>query len=113
MKPITFEQLPQAVSLLFDKLDYIEKLLLDAKADAKEPIQKDEILSVQEAAAFLKLAVPTIHTMVSRAEIPANKAGKKLYFLRDELTDWIKQGRKKTAKELQREADNYLKSKSR
>jgi excisionase family DNA binding protein len=113
MKPITFEQLPQAVSLLFDKLDTIEKLLASVNTNTVKPIPQDEFLSVQEAASFLKLAVPTIHTMVSRAEIPANKAGKKLYFSKDELTDWIKQGRKKTAKELQADADNYLKSKIR
>lgn len=108
MKPITFEQLPQAVSLLFDKLDDIEKLLLLVKTNSAEPIKHEEFLSVQEAANFLKLAVPTIHTMVNRAEIPANKAGKKLYFSKDELTAWIKEGRRKTAKELQVEADKYV-----
>jgi hypothetical protein len=37
-----------------------------------------------------------------------NKRGKRLYFYRSELTEWIKSGRKKTAEEIREEAVQHL-----
>ena len=105
MEPLTFEQLPQAVSLLHDKLNHIEQLLREGN---NSPAPADELLSVLEAAKFLNLSVPTLYGKVSRKEIPVNKQGKRLYFYRSELADWIKAGRKKTAVEIRQEAEQYL-----
>jgi hypothetical protein len=41
------------------------------------------------------------------------KRGKLLYFSRQELTDWIKQGRRKTVADMQIEADSYLSGKKK
>lgn len=110
-KPVTFEQLPEAVSQLFDKLENIEKLLLSINANLVPQQPKENILTIEQAAEFLGLAISTIHTMVNRAEIPSYKAGKRLYFIEEEIRDWIKSGRKKTVKELEAEADSYIKDK--
>lgn len=72
--------------------------------------ETDQLLSVQEAAAFLNLSVPTIYGYVQRQEVPVSKRGKRLYFSRNELTDWVKEGRRKTLSEIEEEADNYLKA---
>lgn len=71
----------------------------------------NELLNVKEAAKFLNLSVQTIYLMVSRGDIPVNKKNHRLYFLKSELTDWIKQGRKLTNDEIEKEAVNYLKTK--
>lgn len=105
MEQLTFEQLPQAVSQLFDKLNTIERLLLAKSNDAQ--IEGDELLTIQQAALLLSLSVPTIYGLVSRAEIPVSKRGKRLYFSKQELTDWIKAGRKRTNTEIQEAAINY------
>ncbi len=105
MQTITFEQLPQAVSQLYDKLSNIEDLLREAKTPA---IKQDQLLTISEAAKFLNLSVPTIYGKVSRQEIPVNKQGKRLYFYRSELADWIKQGRKKTTAEIRQEAEETI-----
>ena len=74
----------------------------------------DQLMTIKEAATFLNLAPYTIYGMVSRGEVPVNKKGKKLMFLKSELIDWVKSGRKKTSSEIEAEAVNYLKpSKSR
>ena len=57
MQTITFEQLPQAVSQLYDKLSNIEELLRGAKTSA---IKQDKLLTISEADKFLNLSVPTI-----------------------------------------------------
>ena len=68
----------------------------------------ENLLTIKQAATFLTLSVPTIYGLVQRSEIPVNKRGKRLYFSEVELTDWIKQGRKKTNEEINKEADKYL-----
>ncbi|HYG17161.1 MAG TPA: helix-turn-helix domain-containing protein [Bacteroidia bacterium] len=73
--------------------------------------EADELLTIKQAAQLLCLSVPTIYSLVSRAEIPVNKRGKRLYFSKAELTAWIKAGRKKTTAETAAEAEQYLKNK--
>lgn len=99
MDAMSFNDLPNAVHKLFEKLSNIEQLLL-ASCNAT-PADADEILTVQQAAELLKLSVPTIYGLVSKADIPVNKRGKRLYFSKAELTAWIKGGRKMTLVELQ------------
>lgn len=110
MESLTFEQLPQAVSLLHDKLNNIEQLLREGN---NQSAPADELLSVSEAAKFLNLSVPTLYGKVSRQEIPVNKQGKRLYFYKAELADWIKAGRKKTVMEIRQEAEQYIISRKR
>ena len=94
----TFEQLPQAISALHDKVDNIKDLLLESQ---KVPPLYADLLTIKQAAEFLSLSVPTLYTKVSRKEIPVNKRGKRLYFSMAELSTWIKSGRKKTQEEIQ------------
>ncbi len=105
METLTFEQLPQAVGKLHDKLNSIEQLLLQR---TEQDPQHEELLSISQAARFLNLSVPTIYSKVCRKEIPVNKQGKRLYFYRSELAGWIRSGRKKTVQEIQQEAEYHL-----
>jgi len=73
----------------------------------KQP-ETDQFLTIQKAAEMLCLSVPTIYGLVHDAKIPVSKKGKRLYFSKQELTEWIKTGRKKTVSEISSEADNYL-----
>ncbi len=105
MEPLTFDQLPQAVSNLQDKLESIEQLLLHRH---EQPPGHEELLTISGAAKFLNLSVPTIYSKVCRKEIPVNKRGKRLYFYRSELSEWIKSGRKKTTDEIREKAVQQL-----
>ena len=95
---INFENLPQAVSLLLEKVDSLT-MLLENKSNIPNAVS-NKPLSIQEAAKFLKLSVPTIYGMVSRREIPFSKLGKRLYFSESELSEWIQTGRKSTRAEM-------------
>jgi len=59
----------------------------------------------------LNLSVPTLYGYTQRAEIPVCKRGKRLYFSKQSLFEWIKDGRKKTLAETASEAETYLKKK--
>jgi len=104
METITFEQLPKAVTQLSNEISEIKRLLLSR---SESQPQADQLLSVQQAAEFLNLSVPTIYGLVSKSELPVNKRGKRLYFSKQELTDWIKAGRKKTQAEIEAESANW------
>lgn len=94
---LTFEQLPIAISELLERVKRIENLLTGEKIALD--IQ-DEMLDIKETSAFLKLSIATIYSKVCRGEIPASKPGRQLYFNKAELTEWLKQKRKKTTQEL-------------
>jgi predicted DNA-binding transcriptional regulator AlpA len=101
MQP-TFDQLPQEVGKLNERLDRLENLLLEIKQDAGS--QKDEILDIKGAAAFLDLKPATLYSKVSRGEIPASKRGRKLIFSRSKLVEWSLQGERESISENRRQA---------
>lgn len=101
----TFEELPKAVFRLNEKID-----LLLARSNKSQQFEIDNLLTIQEASEFLHLSVPTLYGYVSKSIIPVSKQGKRLYFSKMELINWIKTGRKKTISEIQNDSNIFLKS---
>ncbi len=99
MEKINFENLPQAVSLLIEKVDTLEQLLKSQQTIISQA-PSDKPMSISEAAKFVNLTVPTLYGFVSKRTIPFSKVGKRLYFSETELTSWIQNGRQKTCDEL-------------
>ena len=105
METISFDNLPQAVGLLIEKVDSLTRLL---ETDGNH-VANDKPLSINEAAQFLKLSVPTLYGFVSKREIPFSKVGKRLYFTEGELKVWIQSGRKRTRAETASSSESILK----
>jgi len=59
----------------------------------------DDIGPISLAEKITGLAKPTIYTLVAQRKIPSMKKGKKLYFSKKDLIEWIKSGRKNTEEE--------------
>lgn len=97
MEHYSFDQLPRAVSELHQKLDNLQDLLLESRQPIPQTI---ELMTISQAAEFLNLSVQTLYGKVCHREIPVSKKGKRLYFYKSELEDWIKSGKKKTMTEL-------------
>ncbi len=68
----------------------------------------DQLLTIKQAGELIKLSVPTIYGYVSRNEIPFSKKGKRLYFSKQQLFDWVQEGRKKTKAEIATGANSSL-----
>ncbi|WP_259069245.1 helix-turn-helix domain-containing protein [Mucilaginibacter sp. X4EP1] len=90
MEQLTFEQLPQAVEKILSIVLQMEKILQNGQQREEDP---SDLLDVTQAAAFLNLSVSTIYTKVCRGEIPALKPGRRLYFDKKALVEWIKSAR--------------------
>jgi excisionase family DNA binding protein len=98
------------------RLSNIENILLDLKHTAKDTgkeSETDELLTVQDAAKFLSLSVPTIYGLISKNELPVMKRSKRCYFSKIELINYLKQGRKKTTSETGKESAQYIKGKAK
>lgn len=104
---LTFDQLPEAVTMLTKEVSELKRLLIE-KQEQPTTEQPEQLLTVQEAAQFLNLTVPTIYSKVSKGELPVMKRSKRLYFSRTELMEYVKAGRKKSNAEIEQEAEAYL-----
>lgn len=91
----------------------VQKLISENPSNATQS-DSETLLTVQAAAKFLDLSVPTIYTKNSKGELPSikNKGSKRLYFLKSDLIDFLKVGRKKTNREIENEAEKYLNKKT-
>lgn len=104
---LTFDQLPKAVTMLTKEVGELKNLLLNKQAQPPNK-QPEQFLTIQEAAQFLSLTVPTIYSKVSKGELPVMKRSKRLYFSSTELMEYLKKGRKKSNAEIEQEAEAYL-----
>lgn len=108
MEKLTFENLPEAVTMLTKEVSELKSLLIE-KQESKTPSNETEkLLSIQEAAEFLNLTVPTMYSKVSKNELPFMKRSKRLYFSSIELMEYLKKGRSKSNAEIEQEAEKYL-----
>jgi len=79
------------------RLSNIEKLLLDIYGGAhiKPPDNNPNgLLTVDQAADLLHLAVPTIYGLIHRREISSLKRGRRVYFKKEDLLQYLEYGRR-------------------
>ncbi|MCB9032228.1 MAG: helix-turn-helix domain-containing protein [Chitinophagales bacterium] len=107
METLTFEKLPEAVTMLTKEVSELKRLIIEKQ---EQPIPKptERLLTIQETAELLSLKVPTMYSKVSKGELPVMKRGKRLYFSSTEILEYIKVGRKKSNAEIEQEAEKYL-----
>ncbi len=106
MENLTFDKLPEAVTMLTNEVSELKRLFIERQETPTE--HPEQLLSIQQAAEFLSLSVPTLYSKVSKGELPVMKQGKRLYFSRTELMEYVKAGRKKSNAEIEQEAKAYL-----
>lgn len=111
LQQLTFEQLPQAVSLLINEVQELKSLLQTSKQSAVEPA--DRWLNLQDLCNYLPdhPAKQTVYGWIVQRAIPYHKTGKKLQFRKSEIDEWIQGTRRLTASEQQAEAIHYINSK--
>ena len=108
-KDLSFNDVPKAVEFLIDKVLIMSKQL---ESVINLDIQKssDSWMTIEDLANYLpdKPAIPTIYAWVNQKLIPYSKVGKRLYFLKSEINEWLKNGRRKTAAEIALELPDFL-----
>jgi excisionase family DNA binding protein len=97
-KPISFNDLPEAISEVLQRISRIEEII--AVPPSLE--NSDELLNAQQAADLLHITLPTLYNKVAKREIPHIKKHKRLVFHRLELMDYLNSGRRKTGLEQEK-----------
>lgn len=68
----------------------------------------DAYMSIDETAKLINLAKSSIYGLVHRKKIPFHKVGKKLYFSKESILQWINKGKNNTKSDIETKADEYL-----
>lgn len=88
---------------IIEKLNSIEKLLKE-----QQTMQK-EVLNFNETCQYLEVSQSHLYKLTSSGSIPHYKPnGKKIYFQREELNQWLLKNRVDSQDEIETEAANYL-----
>lgn len=96
---ITFNDLPEILEQLSNKVDLIVQSLIGIKV---EP-DKDFPIDLIKACEILMVSKPTLYRYCSDRKIKYYKREKKLYFLERDLISFIQDGKKRTAREIKNE----------
>lgn len=84
---------------LNDRLSRIENMLLSQKT----------VLNFDEASVYTGLSKSHLYKLTSTGGIPCYKpTGKKLYFNKEELDNWMLRNKKLSQDEIDDKAENYL-----
>ena len=88
---------------IIKQLDRIEKLLKEQQA-----MQKN-VLNFNEACTYLELSQSHLYKLTSTGAVPHYKPnGKKIYFDREELDNWLLRNRNNSKEEIEQQAADYL-----
>jgi excisionase family DNA binding protein len=105
---LTFDQLPNAVTKLTKEVSELKRLLIE-KQEQTPAEHREQLLTIDEVAELLHLSKTTVYSKHSKGELPGVcKQGKRLYFERDVIVNWIKSGRKLSNAEIDAEAETFL-----
>jgi excisionase family DNA binding protein len=105
MTAVTITQItPPELELLIQ--NSLQKILNSHQPQASQP--EAEVLTVPEAAKFLRLSVQTVYTLISKGTLPVMKRSKRCYFSKSDLLEYLKQGRKNTLADSESSAVQYL-----
>jgi excisionase family DNA binding protein len=84
------EEIPQPKSI-DDLMGAIRLVVRQEITKALHPAVQDRLLTVAEAADYLRLAKPTLYRLVQQNKIPYMKKTKRLYFSESKLKEWLDQ----------------------
>lgn len=111
LQQITLETLPKAFMHLLDEVKELKTLLIQKNQEPQR--NTEQWFDLTELCNYHpdKPKPATVYGWVFAGKIPVIKGGKKLRFLKSEIDDWLKQGRRATLSETSLKAEQYLKSK--
>jgi hypothetical protein len=87
---ISFNNLPEAVSLLLQKIDALECSIQELK-DSSRNHEPDELLTRQETADYFKCDLSTIHHWTKKGKLIKHCLGNRAYYKKSQIDSAMKQ----------------------
>lgn len=95
MKEINFNDLPQVMADVLDRLIRLEENIAVLLHQSRPQAVNNHIpMTVEEAAEYTKIPLNTLYPKLASGVIPATKPGKRYVLYRDELDKWLEANRK-------------------
>ena len=91
--------------IILEKLNSIEKAIEKLNT---LPQSEEDFMNIDQVSSFVGLAKPTVYGLIHKQKIPYFKVGKRLYFKKSDLVNWITSAKVKTKKEINQMADEYI-----
>ena len=111
---ISLENLPTWVKLEVSKSDleaFAQTLLAQSKNQVPNPsASTKKIMTVDELSSYANLAKATIYGLTSKNQIPYHKSpkGRKLYFVKSDIDEWLTSNRRATTAEIEAQAIRHI-----
>jgi excisionase family DNA binding protein len=91
------------MDLILNEIRELKKLILD------QNLLKKEVINFNEATVYLEVSHSHLYKLTSTGAIPVYKPnGKKLYFRRQELDEWLLRNKQFSKSEIDQQASEYL-----
>lgn len=92
---LTFNDLPQVVARILDEVTGMKRMIAGLQEERKPQRENTHRpMTVEEAAAYLKIPLGTLYMKLANGTIPATKPGKRYCLYQDELDKWLEVNRK-------------------
>jgi excisionase family DNA binding protein len=98
-----------------DDLTLVKSLLqkiLEGTDTRPEAVPTRTIFNLEQLTAYAGLSRQTVYKLTSRRELPHSKRGKRLFFEKAAIDQWLLENRVKTNREIGQQANEYLSQKS-
>ncbi len=107
-KNITFDQMPELISQLAEKVEHLTELVKTKFAAQSSVTPTDESMDIDQLCEYLPdhPAKSTVYGWIGQRLIPYHKSTKKLSFKKNEIDAWLALSRRATADELKSKAIN-------
>lgn len=98
--------------LIMEKLNSIEKLLQERNQTTNNVIRTEikvhDIMNLVQVCDYISVSKSCIYKFTSCRTIPHFKTGKRIYFKKIEIDEWLTKNKVKTREEIEREVDEAL-----
>ena len=91
--------------IILEKLNNIEKAIEKLNSSSNTD---DDFMNIEQAASFVGLSKAIVYGLTYERKIPYFKVGKRLYFEKSEIVNWITSTKVKTKQEVNQLADEYI-----
>lgn len=91
--------------IILEKLNSIEKAIEKLKTASNDD---EDFMNIDQVSSFIDLAKPSVYGLVNKRKIPHFKSGKRLYFKKSDIVQWITSTKVSTKQEMEDKANEYI-----
>jgi len=99
----------EGITVLAEKI--LRKHEQSKMIEMKQKNEEETFIDIIKVAELLQLSKQTVYGLVNRKKIPFHKRGKKLYFLKNQIIEWVTTGNDKN-KSASDKVDEFLSKKA-